>query len=93
MAAASRSQHAGRSAGSASADASQLGGKSAATVRVFRIGSFNVIGDQNMFISKRRNEYVSKVEDIIKTGVQDAGLHIMNFCELGGHYQGPSGSR
>ena len=93
MAAMGRSQLASRSAGSASADASQLGGKSAATVCVFRIGSFNVGIDQNMLSCKRTCEYMRKVEDIITKCVQDANLHIMNLCELGGHQQGPSSSR
>ena len=83
------SQFAGRSAGSDSADASQLGGSSARTVSMFRIGSFNVGVDQDMLVSMRTFEYMRKVEDVITTCVQDAGLHIMNLCELGGHQQGP----
>ena len=56
---------------------------------MFRIGSFNVGVDQDMLVSMRTFEYMRKVEDVITTCVQDAGLHIMNLCELGGHQQGP----
>jgi len=70
--------------------ASQLGGSSDRTVCVLRIGSFNVGIDQNMLKSKKVRQYLNKVEDIIAACVQDAGLHIMNLCELGGHLEGLS---
>ena len=55
---------------------------------MLRIGSFNAGIDQNMLKSKKAQQYVHKLEDIITACVQDAGLHIMNFCEVGGHRQG-----
>lgn len=65
-------------------DAPQLAGSSNETTYAFRIGSFNVDIDQNMLTSDLKDKYLSKVEDIITTCVQDAGLHIMNMCEIGG---------
>ena len=97
MAAASSSrdayQLAGRSQGSVSVDASQLSGSSDGTSYMFRIGSFNFGIEQQMLTGKRCRDYMRKAQDIITTCVQDAGLHIMNLCELGGHKQGPSSSR
>ena len=84
------SQLAGRSAGSASGDASQLAPCSDGTVCMFRIGSFNLGIDQNMLTGRRKAQYMLKVEEIITTCVQEAGLHIMNTCEFGGHPQGLS---
>ena len=55
---------------------------------MFRIGSFNVGAGQDMLTGKKTKQYVRKIERIITTCVQDAGLHIMNMCELGGHLQG-----
>ena len=94
MAAASSSrdayQLAGRSQGSVSVDASQLSGSSDGTSYMFRIGSFNFGIEQKMLTGKRCRDYMRKAQDIITTCVQDAGLHIMNGCEFGGHRQGLS---
>ena len=75
-------------ASEASCDASQRAGSSHGTVHTLRIGSYNVGVDQNMLLSRKACKYLSKAEDIISTCVQDGVLHIMNFCELGGHRQG-----
>ena len=83
-------QLARRSAGSASGDTSQLDASSDGTVSMFRIGSFNVGVEQSMLTSKRTAQYMRKVEGVITTCVQDAGLHIMNLCEVGAHLQGLS---
>ena len=73
-----------------SGDTSQLYTSSDVTTCMFRIGSFNLGVNQNMLTSKRCHEYMCKVEHIITTCVQDAGIHIMNFCEFGGHLEGLS---
>ena len=83
-------QLARRSAGSASGDTSQLDASSDGTVSMFRIGSFNVGVEQSMLISQRTAQYMRKVEGVITTCAQDAGLHIMNLCEVGSHLQGLS---
>ena len=82
MAAAGSSGDASQLAGS-SGDASQLAG-----VQSIRIGSFNVGVHQDMLTSKNWRKCLRKVEHIIRTCVQDVGLHIMNLCELGGHLGG-----
>ena len=70
--------------GGSSADASQPGGK----LCQLRIGSFNVGVGQTMLTGRKARAYVNKTEEIIATCVQDAGLNIMNLCELGGHRLG-----
>ena len=59
-----------------------------AKAHALRIGSFNVGVDQNMLTSKRTAQYMERIQDILATCVQDAGLHVFSFCELGGHRQG-----
>ena len=49
-------------------------------VCMLRIRSFNAGVSQNMLTGKKVRQYMHKVEDIITTCVQDAGLHIMNLC-------------
>jgi len=53
-----------------------------------RIGSFNVGMAQKMLTSKKTGKHMEKVQEILATCVQDAGLHVFSFCELGGHRQG-----
>ena len=77
-------------AGSASADASQLGGSSDGTVVRLRIGSVNAGVEQSMMTGRRKDRCKLKIEHIIAACVQGAGLHIMSLCEVGGHLQGPS---
>ena len=62
-----------------SGDTSQLAGSSDETVCMFRVGSFNVDVDQKM--------RTGKVEYMITTSIQDAGLLFMDLCELDGHCQ------
>ena len=70
--------------------ASQRGENFDTTMCLLRIGCYNVGVHQNMLTSKRAQRHLQRLEDIIATCVHDAGLHIMNFCELGGHHQGLS---
>jgi len=59
-----------------------------AKAHALRIGSFNVGVDQNMLTSNRTAQYMERIQDILAICVQDAGLHVFSFCELGGHRQG-----
>ena len=65
-----------------SGDTSQLAGSSDETVCMFRVGSFNVDIDQNMRTRKRCRQHGPKIEYILTTTVQDAGLHFVDLCEL-----------
>ena len=74
----------GSAAASGSGDASQPAGRSYGTVYTAGV-------DQEMLTSSRNvRKHMHNVEKVIKTCVQDEGLHIMNLCELGGHRQGLS---
>ena len=55
---------------------------------VLRIGSYNVGIQQNMLASKNVQSICKHLGEIIATCVEEWGLHIMNFCEVGGHMQG-----
>ena len=77
------SQLARRSARFAASDTSQVVASPVGTVCKIRIGSFNLGMGQNWISSGGRPHYTRKVENIITTCVQDAGLHIMNLCKLG----------
>ena len=84
----------------ASTDASQLGGLPAGasssadgssdeSVCMVRIGSFNVgVAQEQLTSDGKIRGCLHKVENIIAGCVQDAGIHIMNLCELGGYCQG-----
>ena len=63
-------------------DTSQLAGSSDETVCMFRVGSFNVDIDQNMRTGKRCRQHGRKIEYILTTSVQDAGLQFVDLCEL-----------
>ena len=54
---------------------------------MFRIGNFNIGVDQSELTSENAKAALDKVENIITTCVKNFGLHIMNLCEFGGHFQ------
>ena len=59
-----------------------------ANVVSLRIGSFSVGILQEMLAKKHTCNCLLKLQNIILTCVEEAGLDIMNFCEVGGHKQG-----
>ena len=65
-----------------SGDTSQLARSSDGTVCMFRVRSFNVDIDQNMRTRKRCRQHGPKIEYILTTTVQDAGLQFVDLCEL-----------
>ena len=52
------------------------------TVCMFRVRSFNVHVDQSMRTRKRSRQHERKIEYILTTTVQIAGLQFVDLCEL-----------
>ena len=53
-----------------------------------RLGSFNLGVNQSMFTGKNVRKVLDKISDVVATCVQEPGLHMFSFCELGGHGMG-----
>jgi hypothetical protein len=68
-------------------DVSQLAGH----VEV-RVGAFNIGIHQEMLAPKawRKKGHERNFQRIVITGLASQGLHLLSFCEVGGHLQGPT---
>ena len=60
---------------------------STGTVKL-RLGSLNLGVNQSMFTGKNVRKVLDKISDVVATCVQEPGLHMFSFCELGGHGMG-----